>query len=97
MIFSWVSIDLINMPGRCNLGVVSPQFNGQFGIAFQADPPAILRQVEQGKHLPGHLEDQSGVIDRESFGDTRLGDAILADPFDVQDNTFFTYSPGFDP
>ena len=58
------------MIGRCNLGVLLPKFNGQFRITLQADPPAIFRQVKQGKHLSGHFKDQSGFVEGESFGDS---------------------------
>ncbi len=50
------------MPGRCNLGVLLPQFNSQFRITFQADSPAFLRQVKQGKHLARHFKDQCSVV-----------------------------------
>ena len=82
--------DLVKVPCRSNLRVLLPQLNGQFRITFQADPPAIFRQVQQSKHLSGHFKDQCRVIKRESFGDSRFADAIIADLFDVQ-------ATGFDP
>ena len=45
--------DLIKMPCRRNFRMLLPQFNGQFRVTFQADFPAIFRQVQQCKHLPG--------------------------------------------
>ena len=55
--------DLVKVPGRCNLRMLLPQLNGQFSVAFQADPPAILQENQQGKHLVHDPENQSCVIE----------------------------------
>ena len=67
-----VPVLLIKVPCRSYLVVLFAQFNGQLRIALQADSPAILRQVKQCKHLPGHFKDQGSVIEREAFGDSRF-------------------------
>jgi hypothetical protein len=77
--------DLIEMIGRCNLGVLLPQFNGQFRITLQAYSPGFLREVEQCEHFACHFKDQGGVIERKSFRDSGFGDAIFAYFFDVHD------------
>lgn len=58
---------LVKVVRRGNFQVLFTKFNGQLRIVFQADAPAVFRQVEQGKHLPCHLEDQVSVIEREAF------------------------------
>ena len=63
-----------------------PKFNGQLRITFKADSPAVLRQVEQGKHLSGHFEDQCCIIERESLGDSGFGNAVFSDLFNVHDD-----------
>ena len=70
------------------LPVKYTEFHCKFRITFQADAPAVLRQVKQGKHLPGHFKDQCCIIERESFGDSGLGKAIFADFFDVHSTGF---------
>ena len=41
----------------------------QSRVTFQGDAPGFLREVEQSEHLPGHFEDQGGVVKGEAFGD----------------------------
>lgn len=54
-------------------------------MTLKADAPAVFRQVKQGKHLPGHFENQGGVIKRKALGDAWFGNAIYADLFDVME------------
>jgi hypothetical protein len=75
--------DLVKMPGSCDFRVLFPQLNSPLRVSFQADSPAIFRNVKQGKHLPGHFKDQGCVIERESFSDGWFGNAVFADFFDV--------------
>jgi len=78
-----VPVLLIEVICACYFGVLLPELDGQFRIAFQADPPAVFRQVEQGKHLPGHFKDQGSIVKREAFGDSFFGDAVFSDFFCV--------------
>jgi len=71
------------MPGRCNLRVLLPQLDGQLRVTFQGDAQAVLRQIEQGEHLPGHFKHKDRVIEREAFGSTWFGNTVFADLFDV--------------
>jgi hypothetical protein len=70
--------------------VLLPQFNGQLRITFQTDAPAIFREVEQGKHLPDHFENQGGVIEREALSDSWFANAVFSDFFNIHRNSFFT-------
>jgi len=70
------------MPGRCNLGVLLPQFYGQLRVTFEADAPAVFRKVQDGKN-PYGLKYQGRVIEWEAFGDARFGDAVFTDFFNV--------------
>ena len=78
-----VPVLFVKVPGRRHLVVLFAQSNGQFRITFQADSPAILRQVDQGEHLPGYIEDQGGLIKGKAFGDGGFGQAVIADFFVV--------------
>jgi hypothetical protein len=71
------------MIGRSHLRVLFPQFKSQLRVAFQADAPAFLRKVQQGKHLPGHFKYQCSIVEWESFGGAGFGKVVFADFFDI--------------
>ena len=75
--------DFVKVPGGGNCRMLFPQLDGPLRITFQGDSPAVLRQVEQGEHLPGHFKDQGGVIKGEAFSNTWFGQAVFPDFFDV--------------
>jgi len=66
--------------------VLLPQFNGQLLVAFQADAPAILGEIQQSEHLSLHPKDQGGIIERKTFGDGGFRQAVFADLLDVHDS-----------
>jgi hypothetical protein len=43
------------MIGRGHLRILLPQLYGQFRVTFQADPPAVFRQVKRANILPATL------------------------------------------
>ena len=62
---------------------VESELYRQFRVAFQGNAMAILREVKQGKHLPGHFKYQGSVIEGEALGNSRFGDAVFSDLFNV--------------
>jgi len=57
------------MPCRAYLRMPDTKFDGPLRIAFQGEAPAVFRQIQQGKHLPGHLKYQCSIIEGKAFGD----------------------------
>jgi hypothetical protein len=75
--------DLVHVVPRFDCLVLFPQLDGPLGIAFQGEAACFFGQVKQGKHLPGHFENQGRVVKWKALSDARFGKAGFADLFDV--------------
>jgi hypothetical protein len=80
------------MPARPDVLVLIPELNSPLRIAFQVHVGRIPLQAGQREHLVHHHEDQHILPEWEAFGDTRFGQAVVADLFDVLDNLIIPHN-----
>lgn len=76
--FDLVPVFLVEMLGSLYASVVVSQFNGIFWVAFHACHAGTF-QVDEEEHAVGYLKDEVGVIERKTFGDGFLFQAIFSD------------------
>ncbi len=70
--------DFVHMPSGLYIFIMASKFNGPFRITFRADAPAVLLQVQQGKHLTSYLEYQCCIIEWKAFCNSWLRNAIFS-------------------
>jgi len=71
------------MPARPDVLVLIPELNGPLRIAFQVHIGRIPLQAGQREYLVHDLEDQYILSEGEAFGNAGVGQAVVADLFDV--------------
>ncbi len=81
-----VPMIFVHVPtGHDVIGVVFPEFDGPFGVAFEVDSELVAVKAGDGEDFAQDLEDQRCFPEREGLFDPFFGEAIISEYFNIHD------------